>query len=155
MERFYRICREVEKEGRLELEKQYYQHGATTVYEHSLHVASVCVWAASHVRWNLDMDALIRGALLHDYFLYDWHEPDPGHRLHGFTHPRRALFNARQDFNLKPIEENMILSHMFPLLPVLPKSKEAWLLCLADKYCALTETLSPFLLKAGRLGMRP
>ena len=71
-----------------------------------------------------------------DRILDDWHEPDSGHRLHGFTHPRQALFSAYQEFSLKPIEENMILSHMLPLLPVLPKSKEAWFLCLADKYCA-------------------
>lgn len=43
---------------------------------------------------------LIRGALLHDYFLYDWHDGEKERRILGFTHPMTALRNADRDFDL-------------------------------------------------------
>ena len=81
------------------------------------------------------------GALLHDYFLYDWHEKNAGHRFHGFIHAGRALQNAKNDFELTRREENIISRHMFPLNIVPPMCKEAWLVCLADKICASKETI--------------
>ena len=50
-------------------------------------------------KWKLNCDkgSLVRGALLHDYFLYDWHQPHKEYGLHGFTHPSTALRNAVQD----------------------------------------------------------
>ena len=95
------------------------------------------------LRIRTDQRALVRGALLHDYFLYDWHKADPSHRLHGFYHPGTALRNARQDFALTPREENIIHRHMFPLTPMPPATREAWIVCLADKYCAAAETVEP------------
>lgn len=138
--------RGLEKEGRLTMEKSYMQHGTTSVYSHSVRVAYVSLYFARRFNLNVDEESLVRGALLHDYFLYDWHEKDKSHRLHGFYHPMTALRNAREDFKLNPIEENMIARHMFPLTPVPPKYKEAWVLCLADKYCAVMETLIPLLM---------
>ena len=61
------------------------------------------------------------------------------------TH-QQLLRNAKEDFDLNPIEENMIARHMFPLTPIPPRYKEAWILCLADKYCATVETLLPLLM---------
>ena len=54
------------------------------------------------------MRSLVRGALLHDYFLYDWHIPDESHKWHGVTHAGDALKNARRDFELNEIEQDMI-----------------------------------------------
>ena len=90
---------------------------------------------------NVNRKELIRGALLHDYFLYDWHEKNAGHRFHGFIHAGRALQNAKNDFELTRREENIISRHMFPLNIVPPMCKEAWLVCLADKICASKETI--------------
>lgn len=122
------------------LEKRFMQHGKVSVFKHSLAVAVTCVRLASRFRLRVDMRSLVRGALLHDYFLYDWHESDKSHRLHGFRHARRALKNAERDFTLNAIEKNMILSHMFPLNLVVPKCRESLILCLADKICAAVET---------------
>ena len=95
------------------------------------------------------MRALVRGALLHDYFLYDWHAFDGGaHRLHGLFHAGRALKNARAEHALSPIEENAIHRHMFPLTPIPPRCREGWLVCLADKACALCEVFCPAYLRA-------
>ena len=122
------------------LEKRFVQHGKVSVFKHSLSVAVTCMRLADKFRLRVDLPSLVRGALLHDYFLYDWHEPDKTHRLHGFRHARRALKNAERDFALNHIEKNMILSHMFPLNLVLPKCRESLLLCFADKICAAVET---------------
>ena len=111
------------------------------VYQHSLRVARVACKFAAALSLTVDRDALIRGALLHDYFLYDWHEADPSHRLHGFRHPSRALQNAREDFELTATEEDIIAHHMFPLVPIPPHTREGWIVMLADKVCALEETI--------------
>lgn len=135
------------------LEKRFMQHGKVSVFKHSLAVAVTCVRLASRLRLRVDMRSLVRGALLHDYFLYDWHESDKSHRLHGFRHARRALKNAERDFTLNAIEKNMILSHMFPLNLVVPKCRESLILCLADKICAAVETVK-WLKKARRKPVR-
>ena len=79
-----------------------------SVYEHSLEVARMCLRIAKYFPGEVDMRSLVRGALLHDYFLYDWHIPDESHKWHGVTHAGDALKNARRDFELNEIEQDMI-----------------------------------------------
>lgn len=128
-------------------EKHFIQHGSVSVYDHSLAVAvcavQIALWYTHIFPWShkLRLRSLVRGALLHDYFLYDWHTPDPAHRLHGFRHAGTALRNADRDFELNDTERDMIKKHMFPLNPAPPRFKETAVLCLADKYCALRETV--------------
>ncbi len=117
------------------------QHGRVSVLQHSLAVALMCVKLARGLRLRVDEQALVRGALLHDYFLYDWHERDAAHRWHGFRHPATALKNAERDFRLGDTERDMIAHHMFPLVPVPPRRRESVLLCVADKLCAIRETV--------------
>lgn len=143
------VALQLEKDGRLGLTRSFIQHGDVSVYEHVLSVAHMSIRMArvlSCVGLAIDVHALVRGALLHDYFLYDWHDPDPSHRLHGFRHPYAALRRAEEDFVLTPLERNIIVRHMFPLVPIPPTCREAWIVCLADKACALTETID------GRVG---
>lgn len=64
---------ELEQEGNLAHEKNAIQHGLTTVYEHSVGVAGASLKLAEFFHLKVNEKALIRGALLHDYFLYDWH----------------------------------------------------------------------------------
>ena len=122
-------------------ERQTLQHGETSVLDHSLGVALMSLRIARRLRLRVDERALVRGALLHDYFLYDWHEPGHG-VLHGVHHPKTALLNARRDFPaLSAVEEDVILKHMFPLRPTPPRYLESWLVCVSDKVCAVMETL--------------
>lgn len=145
-------ARALESQGRFGLTRGFIQHGDVSVHAHVLSVARASVAMADFLGRagvRVDRASLIRGALLHDYFLYDWHDPDPTHRLHGFTHPFAALARAEEDFDdLTDRERNIISRHMFPLVPVPPTCREAWLVCLADKACALHETI------AGRLPKR-
>lgn len=83
---------------------------------------------------------LIYGALLHDYFLYDWHIHDKSHRLHGFKHPKTALNNALKHYDLNKREIDIIKNHMFPLTLVPPHHRESIMVCLSDKICSSFET---------------
>ena len=127
----------------MEMSKTFMQHGDTSVFDHSLAVALLCLQIARFQCIATNDRALVRGALLHDYFLYDWHIPSDDHRWHGLFHPKRALRNASRDFSLDPIERNMIQSHMFPLCFPPPNCRESWILFAADKICALREILRP------------
>ena len=120
--------------------KGFIQHGSTTVYSHCRNVAFVSLKIARMLRMRIDSKSLVRGALLHDYFLYDWHDRKSRHSWHGFTHPTVALKNAMATFNLNTTEQDIIKHHMFPLTPCPPKTKEGWLVSLADKICGLYET---------------
>lgn len=132
----------LEKEGRLSLTKGFIQHGNVSVYEHCLAVCVCSIKIARMLRIRYDLRALIRGALLHDYFLYDWHvNDDPNRKLHGFFHPSVALENALKDYELSKKEQDIIKHNMFPLTIIPPMCREAWLVCLADKICAGKETL--------------
>ncbi|RSX56133.1 phosphohydrolase [Bifidobacterium dolichotidis] len=121
-----------------------FQHGRISTYDHSVRVACLAVKLADrlHLWRRVDLKSLVRAALLHDYFLYDWHHHDGGtHRWHGFRHGRTAATNAHRDFNLNHVEHNSIHRHMFPLTPIPPKHIEGWLVTFADKISATVETL--------------
>ncbi len=122
--------------------KEYPQHGNTSTYKHCEVVSYLCYKYVIEHNLNVDMDALIRGSLLHDFYLYDWHSPTGHHKLHGFSHPRVAMENAKKYFpDLSDKEANMIRSHMWPLtLLHIPTSKEAAILAMTDKYCSTMET---------------
>lgn len=53
--------------------RAFIQHGRVSCLEHSLSVAYYSYWLCRRLHLRVDGDSLIRGALLHDFFLYDWH----------------------------------------------------------------------------------
>lgn len=121
------------------------QHGDTSVLLHCIAVACLSMRFAQILEkmgMTVRTDELVRGALLHDYFLYDWHEKDPSHALHGFIHPIRALRNADKQFCLSERERDIISRHMFPLTFHPPRYIESILVCIADKICSLYETFT-------------
>lgn len=121
--------------------KDYYAHGTVTVYEHSLSVAIYAYEYAKGKNYDIDYKALIRGALLHDFYLYDWHRSGEGHKFHGFRHPFFAYRNAKKHFSITSKEGNIIRAHMFPLVFwVFPRYKESRLVIKSDRHCAYIET---------------
>ena len=136
--------KEILESKNMQKEKVFMQHGNISVFDHSVAVTIKCLKIAHALGIPVDQKALIRGALLHDYFLYDWHESDKSHRLHGFTHAKKALMNAEKEYELNEIEKNMIYCHMFPLNIRIPKFRESIILCIADKIVATKETLEPY-----------
>ena len=134
------IYQEIVNSPKYQRLKKFRQHGKYSVYEHSISVCRACFKIAKRLHLKVDESALIRGALLHDYFLYDWHDKDcPKH--HFTKHPALAAKNAKRDYGLSAKEEKIILSHMFPAGLKVPSSKEAWILTIADKYCTVKEVV--------------
>lgn len=124
---------------------EYIHHGNVSCFEHSMHVAYWNFLFCSFLGW--DKVAAARAGMLHDLFLYDWHTYKAGSikRLHGFVHPRYALENAKKDFELSNLEEDIILKHMFPLTLALPRYKETYIIILTDKICCVSEVIRGFL----------
>lgn len=133
--------------------KEHIQHGNMTVNEHCINVAKTSLMIKKKLHITCNQRDLVRGALLHDYFLYDWHKKDlkNPHKLHGFYHPGRALRNAKKEYVLTKRQEDIIKKHMWPLTVVPPMCKEAWIVTTADKYCSLMET---FRLHKGKIKTR-
>lgn len=117
------------------------QHRFTNCYNHSINVATKCFIYAKRRNMKIDLTSLVRGALLHDFYLYDWRENKKKYKLHTYTHPSVALSNAINEFGeLNEIEKDIILSHMWPLTFFkFPKYKESFLVCFSDKICAIKE----------------
>ncbi len=131
----------LESESRFSMTRDFIQHGDVSVFTHCICVAYLSCSIMRFFNIKANLAALIMGALLHDYFLYDWHDGELCRKIHGFTHPYKACANAKEDFELSSVEENIIKRHMFPLVPVPPRYKESWIVCLADKICACEETI--------------
>ncbi len=124
--------RYLENAGRFNETKNYIQHGSYL----SMHIVSMShVYSVRIAKWlpiQVNLDALVIGALLHDYFLYDWHD-GKGRHFHGFTHPECAFRNAERDYTLSPAVKNIIIRHMFPLTLVLLHALKHGCMCVADK----------------------
>ncbi|RLC28405.1 MAG: phosphohydrolase, partial [Deltaproteobacteria bacterium] len=89
---------------------------------------------------SLDCDAIIKGALLHDLFYYDWLREGP--RLHGFRHHRIALENARKTTSLSKKEEDIIKKHMWPLTVIPPRYMESLVVSVVDTFCSTRDYLT-------------
>ena len=80
--------------------------------------------------------------MLHDFFLYDYYVTGRIRKegIHAWSHPKVALDNATKLFKLNKNQKNIIRSHMFPTtLFHPPLCREAWVVCMADKVCAIKE----------------
>lgn len=121
---------------------QYMQHGTTTTLGHCENVAWISYLLNENLYLKADAKQLIEAAMLHDFYLYDWHDNDPTRKTHGFDHPDIACNNAVKHFGVSKKVQEAIRSHMWPLnITRIPKSREALIICLADKYCAIAETI--------------
>lgn len=119
--------------------ENYTQHGGVDCLAHSLYVSYTAYSICKQL--GLDRCSAARGGLLHDFFLYDWHEKNHNGRLHGFSHPGIALRNADQYFFLNDLEREIIRKHMWPLTIMPPIYAETYIVLMVDKYCAFMETV--------------
>jgi uncharacterized protein len=132
--------KQMAKTSQIEQNKKFIQHGTTTLYTHCRNVAMMSLKIASFFKAKVDVESLITGALLHDYYLYDWHDRKKCPPLHGYFHPGIALKNAMAIYDLNKIEQDVIKHHMFPLTLCPPLTKEGWIVTLSDKLCSTYET---------------
>lgn len=154
----------LELEGRKPFEKEYYEtvadilqheefvklkdyfHHNSSIYHHVHDVAYLSYRISKYLK--LDYRSTARGALLHDFFLYDWRHHDvpdlPREKFHGLAHPAIAAANARKHFSINDIEEDIIRKHMWPLTLVPPKYKESYIVSFADKYLSSKEFIGEY-----------
>ena len=78
-------------------------------------------------------------SLLHDFYLYEWYT-EKHDEYHIWYHPKQAVKNIEEHFGkMSDMQRNMVMSHMFPACRENPHSIGAWLLTVADKYCATAD----------------
>jgi uncharacterized protein len=137
---FYIIIHDILSNEHFQKLKKFFHHNSS-IYDHSLSVAYISYKIARTL--SLDYTSVARGALLHDFYLYNWRENKYPGKLqglkHGRRHPKVALANARTHFKLNKIEEDIIVKHMWPLTFSVPRFRESFVVTVADKYCASKE----------------
>ncbi|HAE41766.1 MAG TPA: phosphohydrolase [Clostridiales bacterium] len=121
------------------------KHHDESVFDHVMSVSYKSYRIAYKI--GLDWEATIRGALLHDFYLYKF---DKTIRLrlpidairHAIMHPVKAFENASEHFILNEMERDIIIRHMFPVR--IPRYKESWIVSMVDKYLAVQEYYQNF-----------
>ena len=141
-ERFDEIIERYRRAPDVEAMGRFVQHGATSTLGHSENVAWVSYIMNEKLHLKADEKTLVEAAVLHDFYLYDWHDRKPERKKHRYEHPEIACENAKEQFAVSKKTQDAIRSHMWPInIRRIPKNKEAAILCLADKYCACVETI--------------
>ena len=135
MKEFESIANEIINSEKYQSLKSENHHGLSR-YEHSLRVAKNTYRLSKKMK--LDYISATRGALLHDYFTDEEYRNTKGMKKYSM-HPVIALNNAIREYELNPIEENVIVSHMYPMGKTKPNCKESWLVTSVDKSVAIYE----------------
>lgn len=117
-------------------------HRGSNCYYHSFKVAKLAIKRGLRHK-NVNLEVILIGAILHDYYLYNWREDKRLLKKHGKKHPYIAAQNAEEDFLVSDSVQKVIKSHMWPInITEFPDSKEARIVTLADKTIALREALT-------------
>lgn len=116
--------------------KKYRHHAHISTYTHVIRVAYLSYEFAKKHHLKVNETELIRAALFHDLYFYDWHDKNNGVHLHGLFHPKKAIRNAQIHYHLSKREARHMKHHMFPLTPIPPLTKEGWVICICDKKAA-------------------
>ena len=142
---FYDITKDIYTHDEF-MKLKLHNHHNSSIYDHVMDVSYFSYRACKFLK--LDYRSAARGALLHDFFLYDWRHHDvpdlPAEKYHGIEHPKIAVANAKKHFTLNDIEEDIIRKHMWPLTLVPPKYKESFIVSFADTYLASKEFVNKF-----------
>ena len=126
-----------------EFKKMYYiEHHGISRWEHLLKISYYSYKIAKKMK--LDYVSVARGALLHDFYLDGDERTTKRKFLDTFSHPKKALETSIDIFNVNSMEQNIIVSHMFPIYPVLPKYKESILVDMVDKIIGGHEMLREY-----------
>lgn len=117
--------------------KEHPHHIGTSRLQHSLNVSyynyKLCRF------FHLNAKAAARAGLLHDLFFYDRKTHEKIRNGHCAEHANIALYNASMLFSISELEGDMILNHMWPMTPHLPRHAETFMITLVDKFCASAE----------------
>lgn len=118
------------------------EHHGISRWEHLLKISYRSYVIAK--RFNMDYKSVARGALLHDFYLDGDERSKKRKFLDTFSHPKKALMTSLEYFDINDKEQNIIVSHMFPIYFVLPKYKESVLVNLVDKCIGSVEMMREY-----------
>ena len=139
---FYEITRDIFNHSEFK-KLRYYKHHGITRFDHCIRVAQYAYKLSKKL--NLDVVEVTRAALLHDFFTNEVDKLPAFERY--ATHPKYAVKNAKKYFNISKRQEDMILTHMFPIGFKIPRNFEGWLIDLIDDYSAIVERMYSFKLQ--------
>lgn len=139
IEQFTQLCGDLLQNELVKSMKQYNHHGTINTHFHSVFVAYTALKICN--RLGKEPRDTVRAALLHDFYLYDWHI-EKHEELHAWYHPKAAVANIKANLGeLTSEQENMILAHMWPLHLMPPRTLGGWILTVADKHCSNLDIL--------------
>lgn len=126
---------------------EHIQHMNTSRFEHCQMVAYYTYLLCKKL--GLDYVSAARGAMLHDFYFYDWRNKhvEGQKKFHAMRHPRIALTNALDLFELNDLEKDIIKKHMWPVTIIPPGYIETLIVTFVDKYCATVEFFKYFKIK--------
>lgn len=122
-------------------------HHRSSVGDHSIHTARAGLTMCNLARKAgiyIDTRKIVRISLLHDLGMLGRDDRYKNNFECGRLHPKNSAITAQKlwtDIDQKSIRA--IQSHMWPLSSTMPRSKEAVILCLADKVTAIGDRFNP------------
>ena len=121
------------------------EHHGTSRLKHSKRVSyySYRICKSMHI----DYISAARAGLLHDFFISPIEQTKKEKIKSVFTHPKKALKTANTYFELNDLEQNIIMSHMFPIYIALPQYLESWIVSIVDKIVGIYEFFEKISLK--------
>ncbi len=114
--------------------KSVQHHYVTNRYDHNLSVAYKVYKLTKFL--NLDYVNITRAAVMHDFYFDD---DFTSSRKSLFNHPKKSLQNAKKITTLNVVQENIIISHMFPIGGKPPKYKESIIVDFLDDVVSIKE----------------
>lgn len=117
------------------------RHHGLNRYDHSVRVSYYSYKVTKLLRLNYKKTA--RAGLLHDFFLEENENEKVKNKLNNWiNHPKKAIKNSKKYFNVSDIEEDIIISHMFPIALRAPRYLESWIVVLIDDFVSIYEAIS-------------
>ena len=134
---YYEIYSEFYSVNKFRKLKSIIHHGDNRL-NHINRVAKMSFFVSSKL--GLDYISCTRGALMHDFFTTDdLSKTDSRYKDFLKSHPKEALVNASKYFEINEVEEDIILTHMYPITRVNPKYIESKIVSFCDKLVSFYE----------------
>lgn len=132
------VCDIIDNEKVQQMEYITHHIGGVSCLEHCIFVAYLSFVISKKL--NLDAKTAARGGLLHDLYLCDWNKTNVHRVQRLFIHPQMALENAKGEFDISDVEQDIIANHMWPLtINKIPHHRVSAIVSFADKICAVME----------------
>ena len=127
-------------------------HHDSNRLDHSIKVSYLSYKVSKKL--HLNYESVAKAGLLHDLYyeqIDDCENMKEKVKLFMNDHPKEALENAKEICSLTPVEENIILSHMWPTSKYVPKYRESLVVSMVDKSISIFEVQRKYYYKLSYL----